>query len=69
MSVKPTIENVAQLAHVSKATVSRVMNNHPSVLPDTRERVWEVIRSLNYEPNRLARSLSANDGFRAILVV
>jgi LacI family transcriptional regulator len=56
----PTLEEVASLAGVSRSTVSRVVNNHPNVRAQTRERVWEVIRQSGYSPNVLARSLVTN---------
>jgi DNA-binding LacI/PurR family transcriptional regulator len=51
------IGDVAQLAGVSNQTVSRVLNEHPNVHPDTRERVLDAIRQLNYRPNLMARGL------------
>lgn len=54
---KVTLDNVAQHSGVSYQTVSRVINNHPSVAEDTRKRVLQAIRELNYRPNRAARSL------------
>ncbi len=52
-----TLHDVARLAHVSHQTVSRVINDSPNVAKETRERVRQAIRSLNYRPNRAARSL------------
>ncbi|NIN64778.1 MAG: substrate-binding domain-containing protein [Anaerolineae bacterium] len=52
-----TLEEVARLAGVSRSTVSRVMNDHPNVRPETRERVWEAIRRSGYQPHAIARSL------------
>lgn len=52
-----TIEQVARRAGISRQTVSRVVNNHPSVAPHTRLRVQKVIARLGYQPNVLARSL------------
>ena len=52
-----TIEQVAGAAGVSPQTVSRVVNNHPSVAPKTRQRVLRAIARLGYQPNILARSL------------
>ena len=52
-----SIEKVAQLAGVSKATVSRVLNAHPGVKPDTREKVLAAISACDYQPNLLARQL------------
>ena len=51
------MEQVARLANVSVTTVSRVLNNPLTVSKDTRDRVLSVIKSLNYEPNFLGRSL------------
>ena len=55
----PTLEEIAKLSNFSRSTVSRVINNDPHVRPDTREKVWKVIRQLNYQPNAVARSLAA----------
>jgi DNA-binding LacI/PurR family transcriptional regulator len=54
---QPTLHDVARLAKVSHQTVSRVINDSPHVADQTRERVLEVVRRLNYRPNRVARSL------------
>lgn len=54
-----TIEHIATLADVSRSTVSRVLNNHPSVRPSVRERVLRVIREHNYAPQAAARSLAS----------
>ncbi|HHW08930.1 MAG TPA: LacI family transcriptional regulator [Firmicutes bacterium] len=53
----PTIEHVAQLAGVSTATVSRVLNGSSRVKEATARRVLECARLLNYKPNMLAASL------------
>jgi DNA-binding LacI/PurR family transcriptional regulator len=49
--------DVAKLAGVSHQTVSRVLNDHPNVRPQTRDRVLAVIRQLDYRPNAAARTL------------
>ena len=49
--------DVARLAGVSHQTVSRVLNHHANVRPQTRERVLEAIRELQYQPNSAARTL------------
>ena len=49
--------DVAALAGVSHQTVSRVINGHPSVAPQTRERVERAIAELGYRPNIAARAL------------
>ena len=52
-----TIKQVAQHAGVSRATVSRVLNDHPKVDPELRARVLASVAALNYQPNAVARSL------------
>lgn len=52
-----TIQDVAALAGVSVASVSRVVNNSRAVQPATRERVERAARELGYVPNEAARSL------------
>src|SRR4051794_36610921 len=58
MTHQLTIEEIAQIAEVSRSTVSRVLNNHPSVRPAVRDRVLSVIREKNYTPHAAARSLA-----------
>jgi LacI family transcriptional regulator len=57
MLEKHTIEDIAKLAGVSRGTVSRVLNNHPAVSDETRQKVLSVIESLNYRPNFSARHM------------
>ncbi|MFJ6652980.1 LacI family DNA-binding transcriptional regulator [Microbacterium sp. NPDC091313] len=54
---RPSIRDVARLADVSHQTVSRVLNDHPSIRPETRDRVLAVMAQLQYRPNRAARAL------------
>lgn len=53
-----TIRDVARHANVSVASVSRTLNGHSNVHPDTRDRVLESVKELGYVPNAAARSLS-----------
>jgi DNA-binding LacI/PurR family transcriptional regulator len=55
--VKPVMMDVARLAGVSHQTVSRVLNDHPSVREETRERVLAAMRELDYRRNSAARTL------------
>ena len=57
---RATIRDVAKRAKVSHQTVSRVINGHDSVTPETRQRVAHAIRELAYVPSQVARSLSSN---------
>lgn len=52
-----TIKDVAKKAGVGLGTVSRVLNNHPSVSKETRKKVLDAIKELDYNPNAIARSL------------
>lgn len=52
-----TIKDVAKLAGVSVATISRVLNNSAVVSPETTDRVNDAIKTLNYRPNFLGRNL------------
>ena len=52
-----TIEDVAKEANVSISTVSRVLNNNYPVKKETRQRIEEAIKKLDYKPNPLARGL------------
>ncbi|SDK96618.1 transcriptional regulator, LacI family [Cryobacterium psychrotolerans] len=54
----PSIRDVARLSGVSHQTVSRVLNNHPSIKASTKARVLQVMEELQYRPNRAARALS-----------
>ncbi|WP_204516537.1 LacI family DNA-binding transcriptional regulator [Brevibacillus fulvus] len=53
-----TIRDVAKLAGVSVATVSRVINQNGYVTKDTEQKVRKVIELLHYEPNAVARGLA-----------
>ena len=55
-----TMEEVAKAAHVSRATVSRVLSNHPSIKMETRSNVMYWVKKLGYEPNQVAQSLAGN---------
>ncbi|HYA45164.1 MAG TPA: LacI family DNA-binding transcriptional regulator [Acidimicrobiales bacterium] len=55
----PSIADVARFAGVSHQTVSRVLNDHPSVRELTRARVLAAIEQLGYRPNTAARALAS----------
>lgn len=53
-----TIRDVAKRAGVGVGTVSRVLNDSPAVTKETRERVLDAIKQLDYTPNPIAKQLS-----------
>ncbi len=55
-----TQKDVAKLANVSFITVSRVVNNMGNVKEETRKKVLEAIKELNYYPNSIAQGLNRN---------
>jgi len=67
-SKPPTINDVAELAGVSKRTVSRVINRSSNVNKSTRSKVEAVIEQLQFTPNRQARGLAASRSYLIGLV-
>lgn len=59
--MRATLKDVAQLAGVSSATVSYVLNGKRSISEDTRRRVLEAVQKLDYVPDLNARGLSMRD--------
>jgi LacI family transcriptional regulator, galactose operon repressor len=60
---RPTINDVARLAHVSKKTVSRVINDSPFVHKETREKISAIIAELGFAPDPQARGLAFRRSF------
>jgi LacI family transcriptional regulator len=58
-----TIDQVAELAYVSRSVVSRVLNDHPNVSEEARQRVLDVIEEHDYRPSSVARSLATDRSF------
>lgn len=55
-----SIKEVCELAQVSKSTVSRVLNDHPSVSEETKKKVLKAVKQLGYRPNASAQALASN---------
>lgn len=64
---KATIKDVAKRSRVSPKTVSRVINNEPSVRDKTRARVLQVVSELNYHPDLSARNLRSAKSYELAL--
>lgn len=60
MKEKITIVEIAKLAEVSVATVSRIINNTGNVNEEKRKRVLELIDEYNYKPNLIAKALQSS---------
>ena len=61
------LRDVAEMARVSTATVSRAINDPETVRPDTRQRVEEAVRRLGYRPSRVARRLRVRCGRSSLI--
>ena len=64
-----TIKDIARLAGVGVATVSRVLNHHPDVSPATRKKVMEVVEEQGFEPNCNAKHLKQQVGTTIAILV
>lgn len=58
-----TIRDIARIAGVSVATVSKVINNYPDISERTKQKVLEVMKREGYEPNVIAKSLSGKQSY------
>ena len=65
----PTIKEIANIANVSLMTVSRALNNNPRVREQTRKKILNIAKELNYRPNRIARSLVSKKSNLISLIV
>lgn len=64
-----TLEDIAELAGVSRSTVSRVVNNQSKVSEKVRKRVLNVIQNTNFHPNAAARTLASQRSWTIGLVL
>jgi len=64
-----TLEDIARIAGVSRSTVSRVINDHPNVSVNVRQRVLKAIQDTGYHPNAAARTLASQRSWMIGLVL
>ena len=67
-----TIKDVATMANVTPAVVSRLLNEDPSltILESTKQRVYEAVKKTGYRPNQMARGLRKNkSGIIGLIIV
>ena len=57
-----TIKDIARMCGVGVSTVSRAINNHPDINPETKQKVMDIIQKYGYIPNNSARYLKRTDG-------
>ncbi|MNJ43682.1 HTH-type transcriptional regulator DegA [compost metagenome] len=67
--MKPTIYDIARLAKVSTATVSKVINNNGKISINTRQRVLKIIEELHYQPNVLASAMKGKLTYQIALLI
>lgn len=66
---KVTIEEISRQTGLSRGTVSRALNDRPDINEQTKQRVLEVCRRLNYVPSRAARSLATGRHYALAIVM
>ncbi len=66
---KVTIEDVAKRAHVSKGTVSAVINAKNTVKPSTRDHILKIMKELNFRPKGVARNLKNGGQDKSIGII
>lgn len=64
-----SIKEVARHAGVAISTVSKVINGYPGVSSETKEKVQQAIKELNYIPNSIASALSSKQNNRVALIL
>lgn len=56
-----TIKDIAKMCGVGVSTVSRAMNNHPDINPETKKKIMDTIAQYDYIPNNSARNLKRSE--------
>ncbi len=61
--MKVTINDIAKAANVAKSTVSKVLNDAPTIPDETKRRVRAIMKELNYTPSSIATQLARQSSF------
>ena len=56
-----TIKDIARICGVGVSTVSRALNNHPDINPETKQKILEIVEEYGFVPNNSARNLKITD--------
>ncbi|EJW92983.1 protein containing Bacterial regulatory protein, LacI domain protein, partial [gut metagenome] len=64
MSKNYRIKDIALLAGVSTGTVDRILHNRGKVSEESRRKIEDVLKKINYQPNLIARSLALKKSYR-----
>lgn len=64
-----TIKDIARISGYAVSTVSRALNDHPDINPETKKRICRIVEEYNYSPNRNARFLKQSSGKNVLLIV
>lgn len=60
--INVTLKDIAKRLNLSITTISKVINNHEDISPETQKLVWDTIREMNYVPNFMAANLRRGRG-------
>ena len=64
-----TIKDIAKKCGVGVSTVSRALNNHPDINPETKKMILKTVEESNFVPNNSARNLKRTDSKSIAILV
>lgn len=64
-----TIKDIARICGVGVSTVSRALNNHPDINPETRQKIMDVVSEYDFVPNSSARNLKLTESNSIAILV
>ncbi|WP_019006925.1 helix-turn-helix transcriptional regulator [Cohnella laeviribosi] len=67
--MKPTIYDIARIAGVSAATVSKVLNDRGRISDKTKQKVLKIVDELHYRPNVLASAMKGKFTYQIALLI